>query len=211
MISAHPGRFITLEGGEGAGKTTLGAALQAQLRGRGFTVLTTREPGGTPAAEQIRRVLVSDDSVGFAPLTEALLFTAARHEHVAQVIRPALSRGDWVICDRYLDSTAAYQAAAGGVPQSVCAALASMINAPAPDLTLLLDLEPAHGLNRSGGRARGEDRFERRSPAFHQAVRDAFLRIARKDPRRVTVIAADQPPEIVLDQVMQALQARGWL
>lgn len=205
------GRFLTLEGGEGAGKSSLAKALSAALAGPERQVITTREPGGTPSADAIRQILVRDEGQSLAPLTEALLFTAARNEHIRQVIAPALARGDWVICDRYLDSTRAYQAAAGGLGPQVCEALARMIAAPRPDLTLLLDVAPETGLARSVGRARGEDRFEKRDLAFHAAVRAAFLEIAAEEPGRMTVIAAEQPAHGVLEQALASLRLRGWL
>jgi dTMP kinase len=205
------GRLLTLEGGEGAGKSSLAKALAAALVGPGRQVITTREPGGTPSADKIRQILVRDEGQSFAPLTEALLFTAARHEHIRQVIAPALARGDWVLCDRYLDSTRAYQAAAGGLGPQVCEALSRMIAAPRPDLTLLLDVAPETGLARSLGRAHGEDRFEKRDLGFHAAVRAAFLEIAAEEPGRMIVIAADQPPQAVLEQALSSLRTRGWL
>lgn len=211
MTAARHGRFITLEGGEGAGKTTLAKALLAHLIGRGIEARSTREPGGTPAGDQIRQLLVADGEIGLAPLTEALLFTAARFEHLEQVIKPSLARGAWIICDRYLDSTRAYQAAAGGIAAGDCAILADLIKAPMPDLTLLLDLAPEAGLARSQGPARSEARFERRSNAFHQAVRAAFLRIASEEPARVVVLRGDQAPQAVVDHALAAMHARGWL
>lgn len=205
------GHLITLEGGEGAGKSTLAKALAQEIGRRGQLVLATREPGGTPAADRIRDLLVRQSGHQFSPLTEALLFTAARNDHLEGVIRPALARGEWVICDRYLDSTQAYQAAAGGIPARLCAELAVFICAPMPDLTLLLDIDPALGLARSRGASLGEDRFEQRGPQFHQAVRVAFLAIAEQEPKRVCVIAADQSPDAILAQALVALHARGWL
>lgn len=205
------GHFITLEGGEGAGKSSLAEALAQEIRLQGQPVLRTREPGGTPAADRIRQVLVTRSTQAFSPLTEALLFTAARNDHLETAIRPALERGDWVICDRYLDSTEAYQAAAGGIAAGVCQDLAGLINAPMPDLTLLLDVEPGLGLARSRGASLGEDRFEGRGLPFHQAVRAAFLAIATREPQRITLIKADQAPEAILAQALMALHARGWL
>lgn len=205
------GRFLTLEGGEGAGKSSLAKALAAALARPGCRVITTREPGGTPSADRIRQILVREEGQSLAPLTEALLFTAARHEHVRQVIAPALACGDWVICDRYLDSTRAYQAAAGGLGPQVCEALRDMIAAPRPDLTLLLDVTPETGLARSLGRAAGEDRFENRDMRFHASVRAAFLQIAAEEPGRVIVINADQPGQAVLAHALSSLRAHGWL
>src|SRR5262245_25763391 len=144
------GRFITLEGGEGAGKSTLSRGLAEALAAQGREVVTTREPGGAPGADAIRALLVSGEANRWSAMEEALLFAAARLNHLNQTIRPALARGAWVVCDRYYDSTRAYQVAAGGLAPAALDALNALIEAPAPDLTFVLDIDPAAG--RSEGR-----------------------------------------------------------
>ena len=155
------GRFITLEGGEGAGKSTLARGLADALKDRG--VVLTREPGGSPGADAIRALLVQGDANRWSALEEALLFATARRNHLQQTILPALARGAWVICDRYYDSTRAYQVAAGGLSPNVLEQLNTLIEAPAPDLTLMLDLDVSVGLTRSRGAHAGDDRRGERS------------------------------------------------
>ncbi len=202
------GRFITLEGGEGTGKSTLQRGLAEALRLRRVDVVATREPGGAPGADAIRALLVQGDANRWSPLEEALLFAAARRNHLTLTIQPALSRGAWVVCDRYYDSTRAYQVAAGGLEGSVLDSLNALIGAPAPDLTLVLDLEPGAGLARSRGSASGEDRFEKKDEAFHVRVREEFLSIAAREPRRCVVIDASQAREAVLAEALRAIGAR---
>lgn len=203
----HAGRFVTLEGGEGVGKSTLVRGLASALRARGLDVLTTREPGGSAAADEIRALLVRGDA-GWTAMEEALLFAAARSNHLRETIRPALERGAWVICDRFSDSTRAYQVAAGGVEADALDALTRMIGAPDPHLTLILDADPSLGLGRSRGAALGEDRFERRDITFHERVRAAFLEIAAAAPKRCVVLDASQPAERVLHQALAAIEER---
>jgi dTMP kinase len=186
------GRFITLEGGEGTGKSTLARGLGDALRTEGREVVLTREPGGAPGADAIRK----------------LLFAAARLNHLTHTIRPALTRGAWVICDRYYDSTRAYQVAAGGLDGEVLTALNALIGAQRPDLTLVLDVDPAAGLQRSQGRHAGEDRFEKKDADFHARVRAEFLAIAQREPKRCVLIDATQPAEAVLKQALSAIKAR---
>ena len=202
------GRLITLEGGEGAGKSTLARGLSEALRARGLEIVQTREPGGSPGADEIRALLVRGDVGRWSPMEEALLFAAARSNHLAHTIRPALARGAWVVCDRFYDSTRAYQVAAGGLRSEALDALNQLIEAPTPDLTLVLDLEPGAGLSRSRGGASGEDRFERKDAAFHARVRAAFLEIAAREPKRCVVIDAGLPAEAVLSQALDAIQQR---
>lgn len=190
MTTQARGRFITLEGGEGAGKTTLAAALAAELRQAGREVVVTREPGGTVGADQIRALLVSGEATRWSPLTETLLVMAARNDHVEKVIGPALSRGADVICDRFQDSTLAYQAGGRGLSHEKVLTIGRALAAPVPDLTLLLDLDPSAGLRRSRGAAKDEDRFERMDLAFHHRVRAAFLALAAEDPSRFRVLDA---------------------
>jgi dTMP kinase len=197
------GFFITFEGGEGTGKSTQVARLAESLVREGHHVVVTREPGGSPGAEAIRDLLVAGDIDRWSPLTEALLVNAARRDHVERIIGPALTDGKVVICDRFADSTRAYQGVAGGVPPEVIAALEAAVLGPLrPDLTLILDLPVAAGLARAASRAAGEGRFEAKGETFHRRLTEAFLRIAAEDPDRCVVIDADGPPE--------AVEARIW-
>lgn len=203
------GKFITLEGGEGAGKSTLARGLGEAMRAEGIKVVLTREPGGAPGADAIRALLVSGDAERWSATEESLLFAAARLNHLTHTIRPALERGDWVVCDRYYDSTRAYQIAAGGVAPGVLDALNVLIDAPTPDVTLMLDIDPAVGLGRSRGSHVGEDRFEKRGAQFHARVRGEFLDIAKREPWRCAVIDASLPPETVLEEAIKAIEARS--
>lgn len=196
--AAKPGRFITLEGGEGTGKSTLARGLAEALTARGRDVVVTREPGGAPGADAIRALLVSGDVNRWSAEEEALLFAAARLNHLRHTIRPALERGAWVVCDRYFDSTRAYQIGGAGLDPANLDELNAQIKADCPDLTLMLDIDPKHGLARSRGAHVGEDRFERKSAEFHARVRAEFLAIAAREPDRCKVIDATQPAEAVL-------------
>lgn len=203
------GRFITLEGGEGAGKSTQARALAQLLRARGKGVVETREPGGTPGAEEIRALLVNGEPGRWDAWSEALLVFAARRDHVERVIRPALARGDWVVCDRFLDSTVAYQGYARGLGAGAIEALhALVIGRLRPDLTLVFDLDPATGLARAAARRGGEGRFEAQDLAFHQRLRDGFQAIARAEPGRCALIDAGQPLEAVTMAAERALLER---
>jgi dTMP kinase len=202
------GRFITLEGGEGTGKSTLARGLDGALRARGREVVLTREPGGAPGADAIRALLVQGAAERWSTLEETLLFAAARANHLRCTVRPALARGAWVVCDRYTDSTRAYQVAAGGLEAAVLDKLNQLIEAPTPDLTLILDLDPIQGLARSRGAEAGEDRFERKPAEFHAGVRAAFLDIAAAEPDRCVVLQSAQPPEVVLRAAIAAIEAR---
>lgn len=210
------GKFITLEGGEGAGKSTQAKLLRDKLTAAGLSVVLTREPGGSPRAEAIRSVLLSGKAKAYGPMGEALLFYVARDSHLELTIRPALARGQWVICDRFHDSTRAYQGAAGGLPMAAITALERIVvGATRPDLTLILDLPPEEGLRRVAARAQesgeGADRFEAMSLIFHQNLRQEFLEIAEADPRRCAVIDANRPvAQVAADiwaTVSQRLQA----
>ncbi len=203
------GCFITLEGGEGAGKSTLARGLGAALRDRGREIVLTREPGGAPGADAIRALLVHGDAGRWSALEEALLFAAARLNHLQHTIVPALAGGQWVVCDRYYDSTRAYQVAAGGLAASVLDSLNALIEAPAPDLTLVLDVDPAFGLARSRGAHAGEDRYERKDADFHARVCAEFRAIAAREPRRCVVIDARQGEAAVLAQALTAIEARS--
>ena len=192
------GIFITFEGGEGAGKSTQIARLADRLKANGREIVLTREPGGTPQAEQVRGLLVSGDTARWSATAEALLNYAARDSHLQHVVRPALARGAIVLCDRFMDSTRAYQGYAGDFDMGLIDALeASVVGATRPDLTLIFDLDPAAGLARARGRADTEDRYERKGLAFHQRLRDGFLDIARMDPARCKLVDATQPVDAV--------------
>jgi dTMP kinase len=182
-----PGHFIAFEGGEGAGKSTQEALLAESLTARGHTVVRTREPGGTPAGEQIRHVLLSPEFEGLDPRAEALLFAASRGEHVARVIRPALERGDVVICDRYIDSSVAYQGYGRELgPAHVRDLSLWATGGLLPDLTVVLDVDPEVGLARFAQR----DRLEAEPLEYHHAVRAGFLALARAEPDRYLVLDA---------------------
>jgi dTMP kinase len=199
------GRFITLEGGEGTGKSTLARGLAEALRAEGREVVVTREPGGAPGADAIRALLVSGDANRWSATEEALLFAAARLNHLSHTIRPALARGAWVICDRYYDSTRAYQVAAGGLDPKTLDTLNALIEAPAPDRTFVLDLDANAGLARSQGKHVGEDRFEKKAADFHARVRAEFLAIAEREPKRCVILDASQPAADVLAAAKAAL------
>ncbi len=185
-------RFITIEGGEGAGKSTAQQYLAQRLRSEGQAVTLTREPGGTPLAEALRQVLLSPDGEAPVEMTELLLMFAARAQHIATVINPALEKGEWVICDRFTDATYAYQGAARGLSVDLIMQLENIVQGDLqPHQVILLDLPPEVGLERA--RARGElDRFERESIAFYERVRGGYLGRARDFPHRYTVIDATQ-------------------
>ncbi len=203
------GLFITFEGGEGTGKSTQVARLAQRLRGAGREVLVTREPGGSPGAEAIRGLLVAGEIDRWSPLTEALLVNAARRDHVERVIVPALAAGMVVVCDRFADSTRAYQGAAGGVPADVIAALEKTVLGPLrPDLTLVLDLPVAVGLARAASRVTGEGRFEAKGEVFHGHLKEAFLQIAAAEPGRCVVIDAAGAPEDVAARVWSHIAPR---
>jgi len=199
------GVFITFEGGEGAGKSTQIAHLGERLRAAGRDVVTTREPGGSPGAEAIRALLVTGAADRWSPVSETLLMYAARRDHIERVIAPALARGAVVLCDRFADSTRAYQGAAGGAPAELIAALeAAVLGEAQPDLTLVLDLPVEAGLARAAARGEGEGRFEAKGRAFHEALRLAFLEIAAAEPDRCTVIDAREDQASVARAVWQA-------
>lgn len=205
-----PGRFITFEGGEGTGKSTHVALLAQRLRDAGHTVTETREPGGTPQAEAVRALLVSGETDRWSPEAEALLNYAARDSHLNVQIRPALDAGTWVVCDRYIDSTRAYQGHAGGVDNSFLATLEkTIVSTTMPDLTFVLDLDPEIGLARAENRAtEGESRFEAKGRAFHTTLRNAFLEIARQEPDRCVVIDAAGTREQIADAIWQTVATR---
>ena len=195
--AAGRGRFITFEGGEGTGKSTQCGRLSDWLQEQGKAVLTTREPGGTPAAEAIRCLLLDANADRLDVMSEALLHFAARREHAHTVIAPALSAGTWVLCDRFTDSTMAYQGLAMGLGRPVIESLHRLaVGTLVPDLTLVLDLPVVESLPRAL-RQGGDDRYESRDVAFHEALRQAYLDIAAREPERCIVIHADGDEETV--------------
>ena len=207
------GKFVTLEGGEGAGKSTQAQLLAETFESAGRPVVVTREPGGATGAEEIRALLVTGGIGRWSPMAEALLHYAARRDHLDRTILPALDRGTWVICDRFADSTMAYQGYGHGLGREVVSELHRVVLGDfTPDLTLILDLPVDAGLRRAGIRAdigaRGEDRYERMESAFHRRLREGFIEIARLDPRRCVVIDANQSVEAVHQAVVDAVNER---
>jgi dTMP kinase len=203
------GRFITFEGGEGTGKSTQLRRLVERLRADGREVVATREPGGSEGAEQLRALLLNGAVDRWSPLAEALMLNAARADHLDTMIRPALARGAWVVCDRFADSTRAYQGAAGGVDPQLLEVLERAVVADTrPDLTLVLDAPAELGLARAAARAGGEARFEAKGLEFHKRLREAFRRIAATEPERCVLIDADQSVESVAAAVSAALLER---
>lgn len=212
MDEPTKGRFITLEGGEGVGKSTQAQLLAKRLELMGVAVVLTREPGGSPGAEALRKVILSGAAATFGPAAEAILFSAARIDHVDHTIAPALESGVWVVCDRFTDSTRAYQGAAGKLDPAMIASLERVaVGDIRPDLTLVLDLAADKGLARAAAR-RGmdavADRFEREGAAFHEILRQAFLAIARAEPRRCFVIDADRSSQEVAQAIWACVRER---
>lgn len=203
------GRFITFEGGEGAGKSTQVQRLAARLRSAGREVVATREPGGSPGAESIRDLVLRGDADRWSATTETLLMYAARRDHIERVIRPSLERGAWVICDRFADSTRAYQGAAGGVdPRFITALETFVLEATRPHLTLMFDLPAEVGLARAHARAGAEMRFESKGAAFHERLREGFRAIASAEPDRCAVIDATASMDQVEAAVWAAVESR---
>jgi dTMP kinase len=204
------GRFITFEGGEGAGKSTQVRRLAARLRERAIETVATREPGGSPEAERIRQLIVTGAVDRWSAEAEVLLNYAARDAHLRATIRPALVRGAWVLSDRFFDSTRAYQALAGGAEPALVDLLERIIVADTrPDVTLVMDIDPERGLARANRRRPGaNNRFERMGARFHRRLREAFLEVARADPARCVVIDAGEPVECVAEAVWHAVAGR---
>jgi dTMP kinase len=204
-----PGRFVTLEGGEGAGKTTQAQRLAGALRATGVVVVETREPGGTPGAEDIRRLLTTGETGRWSPLAETLLHCAARADHLRRRIKPALGAGQWVISDRFADSTMAYQGYGHGLDRPFIAKLGAVVlDGLLPDLTLIFDLPVHQGLLRAAQRAGREDRYEKMNPAFHEALRRGYLAIAEAEPTRCVVIDSSGDEETTWRQVRSAVRQR---
>jgi dTMP kinase len=204
---AKPARFITLEGGEGTGKSTQAKRLGAALKAKGIGSILTREPGGSPGAEQVRKLLVEGEPGRWEPLTETLLMFAARSDHVGRTIKPALAKGQWVICDRFSDSTYAYQGIGRGVPRETIRRIEAVaLQEFRPDLTLVLDLDVATGLARAAQRRGSEDRFEKFDAAFHEKLRNAFKDIARRDSARCILIDAGGSEDVVEAAIWAAVK-----
>ena len=205
------GFFITFEGGEGAGKSTQIERLARKMRAKKYDVVVTREPGGSPGAEAVRHVLLSGAAEPFGPKMEALLFAAARSDHVEQVIRPAVERGSIVLCDRFMDSSRVYQGVTGNIDPAFMEALEKVaVNGMVPDMTLIFDIDPTEGLRRATERRGTEaaaDRFEKETLAIHQRRRAAFLAIAAAEPERCIVIDASGDPDTVENVVTAAVFA----
>ena len=202
------GKFITFEGGEGGGKSTQAARMAGYLRGKGLEVLETREPGGTPESEALRDLLVQGDPDRWSALSELLLITAARVEHVNRLIEPALTEGKWVICDRFADSTLAYQGIAGELGLELVEQLQKLaVGATAPDVTFLLDVRAEAGLQRAEKRG-GAARFEKKGSAFHQTLRDGFLALANENPQRIVLIDGEDTFDNVWGQIEAELGRR---
>jgi dTMP kinase len=211
MTRRARGRFITLEGGEGVGKSVQAKRLDERLQALGLKVVRTREPGGSPAAEALREAILSGVAGEFGPAAQALLFAAARVDHLEKTILPALESGAWVVCDRFADSTRAYQGAAGNLPPDFIGGLERLtVGANRPDLTLILDLAPEVGLKRAAERQGGgrPDRFESEGLPFHQTLRRAFLDIAAAEPWRCAVIAAGGTEQEVAADIWSAVETR---
>ncbi|WP_210482939.1 dTMP kinase [Microvirga antarctica] len=207
------GKFITFEGGEGAGKSTQIARLKSRLERMGKTILATREPGGSPYAEDIRAFILAGNAKPLGAFAEALLFTAARIDHIDHTIAPALRAETHVLCDRFADSTRAYQGASGEVEPALIRSLErAALNGLRPDLTLILDLPPETGLARAGARreTRSEeiDRFEAEDLTFHRKLRETFLAIARTEPDRCAVIDADRSADDVEGAIWEIVSSQ---
>ena len=202
------GKFITFEGGEGGGKSTQAVRMAGYLRGKGLDVLETREPGGTPESEALRDLLVQGDPDRWSALSELLLITAARVEHVNRLIEPALVQGKWVICDRFADSTLAYQGIAGELGLELVEQFQQLaVGATTPDVTFLLDVRAEAGLQRAEKRG-GAARFEKKGAAFHQTLRDGFLALANENPQRIVLIDGEDTFDNVWGQIETELKGR---
>ena len=207
------GCFITFEGGEGAGKSTQIARIRRRIAEASQPVLVTREPGGSPRAERIRAFLLDGGAKELGPLAEAVLFSAARMDHLQRTIRPALEAGTHVLCDRFADSTRAYQGALGHLDERTLSILERIaVEGIEPDLTIILDLQPEAGLDRirrrQTERGEGADRFESEGLEFHSALREAFLKIAKAASHRCVVIDAEQPEDAVEEAIWKAVRER---
>jgi dTMP kinase len=202
-------QFVTLEGGEGAGKSTQIRRLAAALRAAGLDVVETREPGGSPGAEEIRRLLITGEPARWSPMAETLLHFAARSDHVRRTIRPALASGRWVCCDRFVDSTMAYQGYGHGVDRDFISRLsAAVLGELRPSLTLVFDLPVEQGLARAAHRAGQGDRYEKMDIEFHEALRRGFLEIATREPQRCVIVDASGDEAATWAKVRAAVHDR---
>lgn len=208
MSGAAGGLFISLEGIDGAGKSTQSRLLAEHLRGLGRDVIETREPGGAAGAEDIRKLLVEGDPDRWSPETEILLFSAARRDHLERTIAPALARGAVVICDRFADSTRVYQGAARGDLRNLVDDIHARVIGVEPDLTLILDMDPAVALARGLARQSGEDRFEDMGLPFQERLRSGFQALARDFPDRCAMVDANQAPEAIAQDIARIVEAR---
>lgn len=203
------GVFITLEGGEGAGKSTQLKLLEERLVTHEIDIVRTREPGGVPSAETIRDLLVNGETDKWRPLTETLLHFAARHEHISRLVQPALDRGQWVLCDRFADSTTAYQGYAQNIDLETLATLYRLaVGNLEPNLTIILDLPVEVGLERAEDRGIGGTRYEKMGIEFHKRLRDGFLQIAAKNPHRCSILDATQSIEEISEYIMTLVEER---
>lgn len=209
-MPAKRGLFITLEGGEGSGKSTLIQGLAARIQAADIDYVATREPGGTPLAEQIRQLALHPPGDGqFSPMAEALLMNAARADHLEKLITPALFDGKWVLCDRFADSTRVYQGLAGGISKALLRLVEEeVVGDSKPDLTLLLDIPVDLARERRKLRENSGDVFEQRGDDFHESVRQAFLTLAREEPNRISIIDASQPLPNVFEDAWRAIEAK---
>lgn len=204
---ASRGKFISLEGGDGAGKSTQARTLAQRLRAKGIEVVLTREPGGSPLAERLRTALLSEQGRALEPSAQAILFAAARADHVTSVIAPALQKGDWVVCDRFVDSTEAYQGSGGASPSMMALLKRVAVGDMEPDVTFLLDLPPKQAIRRAEQRD-ALDPFEAEALAVHRARRNAFLEIAARDKERCVVVDAKKSPDEVADTIWATVTSR---
>lgn len=209
MSGASPARFITLEGGEGTGKSTHARALSQALTERRIANAVTREPGGSEGAEEIRKLLVEGEPGRWDPTVETLLMFAARADHIARTIRPALDAGQWVICDRFTDSTFAYQGAGRGVEEETIWHIEKAIAGDFhPDLTVILDAPVEAAMARIGARTHAENRFEKFGTAFHERLRAYFRDLVRREPQRCILIDSSGPPPAVSAAILRAVSER---
>jgi len=207
-MAAEPARFISLEGIDGSGKSTQAATLAQRLNAMGRDVVRTREPGGSPGAEEIRSLLVEGDPGRWSPETEMLLFTAARRDHLERVIQPAIAAGKTVVCDRFADSTRVYQGAARAERRDVVDALHQLMIGVEPDLTIILDMDPKAALSRGLARGSGEDRFEDMGLGFQTRLAEGFRALAQSAPDRCCLVDASGEPEDVAARVWDAVKDR---
>ncbi len=211
MRHEYKGRFITFEGGEGSGKSTQVALLTDYLNKRGIQAIKTREPGGSSGAEDIRALLLKGGSDRWDGMTEVLLHSAARRDHLVKTVWPSLEQGMWVVCDRFFDSTLAYQGWGHGIDlHSIAVAIGLSAGTFKPDLTLILDMDVTQGLERAKGRGQGQDRYESMDVSFHERLRQGFVDIARAEPERCALIDAGQTPDQVHQAVVERVEAQ-WL